>query len=33
MKVIRKQTIDTEVFELGDEIRFTLTIERRIRGL
>lgn len=25
MKVIRKQTIDTETFELGDEIRFNLT--------
>lgn len=32
MKVIRKQTIDTEVFELGDEIRFTLTTGEKVRA-
>lgn len=32
MKVIRKQTIDTETFELGDEIRFTLTTGEKVRA-
>lgn len=32
MKVIRKQTIDTELFELGDEIRFKLTTGERVRA-
>ena len=32
MKVIRKQTIDTEVFELGDEIRFKLTTGEKVRA-
>lgn len=32
MKVIRKQTIDTETFELGDEIRFKLTTGEKVRA-
>jgi hypothetical protein len=32
MKVIRKQTIDTETFELGDEIRFKLTNGEKVRA-
>lgn len=32
MKVIRKQTIDTELFELGDEIRFKLKSGERVRA-
>lgn len=32
MKVIRKQTIDTGTFELGDEIRFKLTTGEKVRA-
>ncbi|MCI6698431.1 MAG: DUF6273 domain-containing protein [Lachnospiraceae bacterium] len=32
MKVARKQTIDTELFELGDEIRFKLTTGEKVRA-
>lgn len=32
MKVIRKQTIDTETFELGDEIRFKLTTGEEVNA-
>lgn len=32
MKVVRKQTIDTEMFELGDEIRFKLTTGEKVRA-
>lgn len=32
MRVIRKQTIDTEIFELGDEIRFKLTTGEKVRA-
>lgn len=32
MKVIRKQTIDTELFELGDEIRFKLKTGEKVRA-
>ena len=32
MKVIRKHTIDTETFELGDEIRFKLTTGEKVRA-
>ena len=32
MRIIRKQTIDTEMFELGDEIRFKLTTGEKVRA-
>ena len=32
MKVVRKQTIDTELFELGDEIRFKLKTGEKVRA-
>ena len=32
MKVIRKQTIDTERFELGDKIWFKLTTGEKVRA-
>ena len=32
MEVIRKQTIDTELFELGDEIRFKLKTSEKVRA-
>ena len=32
MKVIRKQTINTELFELGDEIRFKLITGEKVRA-
>jgi hypothetical protein len=32
MKVIRKQTIDTKLFELGDEIRFKLKTSEKVRA-
>lgn len=32
MKVIRKQMIDTELFELGDEIRFKLTTGEKVHA-
>lgn len=32
MKVIRKRTINTELFKLGDEIRFKLTTGEKVRA-
>lgn len=32
MKVIRKQTIDTELFELGDEIKFKLKSGEKVKA-